>query len=211
MQFHIKKNLSIWFHEFFCLDFFKFSGPQCWAWILPYGKEETKSLGSVLNYKNVSVIKSSRRICVPTNNAAAYNIPWPSVPPAEPSQVTSSLLEIGPKICEALYLRGRFIISELVWALLCLAIFRSSIGWSGGGPRWWWWWLLDIADDPPWVSLYLFITLTRFVLLLPANICFLLTILWLLLTRPLLVLSRYLVVRSSFSFFTADIRSPNLK
>ena len=99
----------------------------------------------------------------------------------------------------------------MVWALLCLAIFRSSIGWSGGGPRWWWWWLLDIADDPPWVSLYLFITLTRFVLLFPANICFLLTILWLLLTRPLLVLSRYLVVRSSFSFFTADIRSPNLK
>ena len=28
MQFH-KKKIFIWFHEFFCLDFFKFSGPLC--------------------------------------------------------------------------------------------------------------------------------------------------------------------------------------
>ena len=84
-----------------------------------------------------------RRVCI---------IPWPSVPPAEPSQVTSSLLEIGPKICEALYLRGRFIISELVWALFCC--LRSSHGWlpespeCGGGP-------LGNPDDPPWVWLNL--------------------------------------------------------
>ena len=27
MQFHEKQKLFIWFHEFFCLDFFKFSVP----------------------------------------------------------------------------------------------------------------------------------------------------------------------------------------
>ena len=29
MQFHKKIFGFIWFHEFFCLDFFKFSGPLC--------------------------------------------------------------------------------------------------------------------------------------------------------------------------------------
>ena len=29
MQFHEKSFWFIWFHEFFCLDFFKFSGPLC--------------------------------------------------------------------------------------------------------------------------------------------------------------------------------------
>ena len=49
-------------------------------------------------------------------------------------------------------------------------------------------------------------------LLLLAKRIFSLTILWLLGTRPFLALSsRYFVVRFSFSFFTSDIRSPNLK
>ena len=126
------------------------------------------------------------------------------------------------------YLRGRFIISEFVWALFCLAALRSIIGWPGIPPLEETDCIAEAAEAAEVVWLYLLLkSLARCwfrekLLLLWLDLltkrCFLwltkLFLLWLFpVTRPLPapVLSRYLVVRFSFSFFTSDIRSPNLQ
>ena len=51
MQFHEKKNWFIWFHEFFCLDFFKFYGPLC-KWLR---KVKTKTNHPISNVSNTSI------------------------------------------------------------------------------------------------------------------------------------------------------------
>ena len=47
MQFHENFFWLIWFHEFYCLDFFKFSGPLCLCWWLFW----TFSFFSIWNQK----------------------------------------------------------------------------------------------------------------------------------------------------------------
>ena len=70
MQFHAKIFWFIWFHEFFCLDFFKFSGPLCGGRKLNFCPYDW------LSYRGGAFWTSFRALCIMYNLVKSLVLLW---------------------------------------------------------------------------------------------------------------------------------------